>query len=312
MLRDELRRSARGLFRSVFWGSFLAVSAVGCHAREARGSGGEGVSGLSVVDATAAPARRVVSLVPSATEVLYAIGAGDRVVGVSVYDDFPPEVTRLPKVGGMTNPSFEAIVSLRPDAVVGVQGPLNIGVLQRLQAMGVRGYFPRAESVREVLASIDGFGVLVGRRTAAQALHAKIERDLDAVRQRVAGAPRPKTVAVISVRPLVVAGRGSWIDEVLTISGGTNVVDSSARYPSVSLERLSAWAPEVILDLTWMSDHGDLTRLLSGRAEIPAVRDGRVVALRDPVFVRQGPRIADAARALAAVLHPDRAGNIRQ
>ena len=257
-----------------------------------------------MADPRAAPARRVVSLVPSATELLFALGAGERVVGVSAYDDFPPEVTRLPRVGGMTNPSFEAIVALRPDAVVGVQGPLNVGVLQRLNEMGVRALFPRAESVAEVLASVDAFGALVGRREAARALRGRIESDIAAVRERVRGMPRPKTLAVFSTRPLIVAGRGSWVDEVIAIAGGENVAGSAARYPTVSVEQVSAWAPEVILDLSWMSEGGDLLRALEGRREIPAVRDGRVVPLRDPVFVRQGPRIGEAARRVAEALHP--------
>ncbi len=116
----------------------------------------------------------MVSLAPSATEVLYALGAGDRVVGVSIFDDFPPEVTRKPRVGGIVNPSFEAIAALRPDALVGVQGPLDRSVLDRVAALGVRLEFPRVESVPEVLSSIDRFAALVGRTREGAALRARV------------------------------------------------------------------------------------------------------------------------------------------
>src|SRR5581483_7433109 len=110
------------------------VSGAGCRRHHPHGT---------VAVNTQPAARRIVSLVPSATEMLYALGAGDRVVGASGFDDYPPETRRLPAVGGMVNPSFEAIVALHPDALVGVQGPINRAVVDRLQGMGVRVLFPR-------------------------------------------------------------------------------------------------------------------------------------------------------------------------
>ncbi len=284
----------------------LVFGSAHCRGREAREVRGRDRASMAALDPAAAPARRVVSLVPSATETLFALGAGDRVVGVSTYDDWPPEVRALPRVGGMVNPSFEAIVALRPDAVVGVQGPLDVGMLERLQAMGVRVFFPRVESVAEVLASIDAFAALVGRRDAARTLRASIERDLARARAAVAGRPRPRVLAVFGERPLSVAGPGSWVDEILTMAGGENVVRAGGRYPNISVEQVIALAPEVILDMTWHDgDEPALAASLARYTTVPAVRDGRVVRAADPMLLRQGPRLGAAVLRIAKVLHPD-------
>lgn len=248
---------------------------------------------MAEVDPAAPAARRIVSLVPSATETLFALGVGDRVVGVSTYDDYPPEATARPRVGGMMNPSFEAIVALRPDAVVGVQGPLDMGLLQRLRDVGVRPLFPRVESIDEALRAIDTFGALVRRPDAAAALRGRVDGELRAVRARVAGVHHPRTLAVFSQRPMIVAGPGSWVDELLRVAGGDNVVTAGARYPTVPMEQVRAWAPEVVLDLSWQTGGGDA---LVGVAP-------RVVRLDDPVLVRPGPRLGEAARRLADALH---------
>lgn len=261
-------------------------------------------------------ATRVVSLAPSATEVLYALGAGERVVGVSIFDDYPPEATRKPRVGGIVNPSFEAIAALRPDALVGVQGPIDRSVLGRIEAMGVRLEFPRVESIDEVLASVDRFAALVGRVEQGTALRASIRRELDAVSRSVAGRPRVRVIAAFSAQPLVVAGRGSWVDEVLRVAGGENVIDTGARYPTVSVEVILGVAPDVVLDLSpemgtsalssTLSAHGALrsSRCPDGGTECGSRTPTRVITLRDGVFLRPGPRVGEAARRLALALHP--------
>lgn len=269
----------------------LAIAASGCRAR-APGR-----------DA-AVVARRVVSLAPSATEILYALGAGEQVVGVSIFDDFPPEVSRRPRVGGIVNPSFEAIAALRPDALVGVQGPIDRSVLARVEAMGVRLEFPRTESIAELLLSVDRFAALVGRREAGAALRARIRGELDGVSRALAERPRVRVIAAFSAQPLVVAGRGSWVDELLRVAGGENAIETPSRYPTVSVEVILRAAPAVILDLSpEMGGGGDLASALGAHGATPP----RVIPLRDNVFLRPGPRVGEAARRLSRALHPDAA-----
>jgi iron complex transport system substrate-binding protein len=239
---------------------------------------------------------------------LFALGAGDRVVGVSTYDDYPPQATSLPRVGGMVNPSLEAIVALRPDAVVGVQGPLDMAVLERLERMRVRVFFPRVESVSEVLQSIDTFAALVGKRDEARALRARIEGDMGRARAAVAGRPRARVLAVFGEHPLSVAGPGSWVDEILSMAGGDNVVRAGGRYPTISVEQVIALAPEVILDMTWHDGEASgLAASLARHTTVPAVRNGRVLRAADPMLLRPGPRLGQAVVRIARMLHPEAA-----
>lgn len=246
------------------------------------------------------PARitRVVSLAPSVTEVLYALGASARVVGVTTFDDFPPEVRGKPKVGGIVNPSFEAITALRPDAVFGVQGPIDRSVLDRLAANGVVTEFPKVESIPELLASVDRFAALLDRRAEGASLRLRIESELREVSRASSSRPRVRALAVFSAQPLVVAGRGSWIDEVLGVAGGVNAMHTGARYPSVSVEVILRAAPSIVLDLSTEMGGGDVRAAITAHG----ARAPRIVALRDAVFLRPGPRVGEAARRLAAVL----------
>jgi iron complex transport system substrate-binding protein len=284
---------------------FLALL-LSCRTRSPASDGATHRTSMATLDPNAAPVRRVVSLVPSATETLFALGAGDRVVAVSAFDDWPPEATRLPRVGGMTNPSFEAIVSTHPDAIVGVQGPLDMVILDRLQSMGIRVFFPRVESLAEVMTSIDSFGTLVGRRDAAHTLRASINADLTRVRHAVSTQPRVRVIAVFGERPLSVAGPGSWVDEILGVAGGENVVRAGGRYPTLSIEQLLTLAPEVILDMTWQEQaSAPLAQSLARYTTLPAVRNGRVLRAADTMLLRPGPRIGAAVLRIAHLLHPE-------
>ncbi len=249
------------------------------------------------------PARRIVSLGPNATEILFALGAGDRVVGVSRYDDFPPEVTRLPRVGGMLDPSFEAIVALHPDALVGAQGPANRTVLARLESLGVRTLFPRVESLADIHAAITAFAGLVALPAAGVALNDGIARDVARIRAEVRALPAPRVLAVFGQRPITVAGPGSFVDELLSLANAHNVVQSGPTWPTIALEAVLALAPDVVLDVTSMERLGSLAEAWAGYTAIPAVRNGRVVRLDDPMLMRPGPRIARALGVYARAIH---------
>lgn len=179
----------------------------------------------------------------------------------------------------MVTPSFEAVVALRPDAVVGVQGPVNRAVLDRLVANGRSGGVPRVESMADVHTSIDVFAALVGRQAEAVALHARIRDEVARVEAAVRGRPKPRVLAVFGQRPLVVAGNGCWFDEVLQIAGGQDVVGAAgSRYPMVSIEQALAWQPEVVIDLTWHEGNGTLAAAWAGYTNLPAVAHGKVFA----------------------------------
>ncbi|MCC7538059.1 MAG: ABC transporter substrate-binding protein [Deltaproteobacteria bacterium] len=251
------------------------------------------------------PARRVVSLTPNTTEALFAIGAGGRVVGVSRYCDWPRDAARLPKVGGYVDPSLEAILALRPDLVVGARGPSNRGVVDRLTESGIATYFPLDRSLEDVYALLLGLGDRVGRSGAARTLVTQLRRDRAAVDRALAGRHRPRTLLVYGYRPIVVAGPGGFADELLRAAGADNVVRDGSAYPTISLERVEALAPEVIVEARFSAHEDSLTTPEWHRLPtIPAVRDGRLVVLRDERLIRPGPRVIEGVRVLASRLHP--------
>lgn len=250
--------------------------------------------------------RRIVTTAPSATELVFALGAGDRVVGVSRYDDYPPAVEALPKVGGIADPSVEAIVALRPDLVIGVASAGSRGGLERLAGLGVPVLAVPASSLSDVFVSARAVGAALGDGAPDRAL--ALERDItrDLARLAVAARRGPAAARVAIVygwKPLVLAGSTSFAGAIAALLGATNIAPpGGTAYPQVSMEQLVAARPDIIVDLSGASD--ERYAPWAGFRTIPAVRDGRVHALRTSALMRPGPRLVEGAKALAAVLGP--------
>lgn len=259
-----------------------------------------------------APARRVVSLVPAVTEMLFAIGAGDQVVGVSTFDTFPAEVTSRARVGGLVDPNYEHILSLRPDLVItyGSQDELK----QRLTRSRIPFYDYRHGGLGDISATVRAVGDRIGRAHEAAALATRITADLEAIRTRVAGRPRPNVLLVFgreegAMRGLFVSGGIGFLHDLVTLAGGNNVMGDVKREGlQLSLEQLLTRAPEVVIELRggegWTAERMTRERQTWQRAQIPASRAGRVHIVTDPSLVIPGPRVATAARVLADLLHP--------
>jgi len=250
--------------------------------------------------------HRIVTLGPNATEILFALGVGDHVVGVSRYDDYPPAVASLPRVGGLLDPSFEAIVALRPDAVLGSRGPMNRAVLARLESLGVRTLFPQVETLADIRAAITSVAAFVGVPERGRAVVADLDEAIARQRERSRTVDRPGVLAVFGQRPIVVAGPHSFADELITLGGGRNVVRDGPTWPMVSIETVVSLAPDIVLDLGQMEAGPSLADGWSERVAIPAVRNRRVVRINDPVVLRPGPRVAIAAQRYFDAIHPAR------
>jgi iron complex transport system substrate-binding protein len=252
-------------------------------------------------------ATRIVSLTPSTTETLFAIGAGAKVVGRSRFCDYPPEAEKLPAVGGYVDTSFEAILALRPDLVVGARGPAGTRVTDRLEAQGIGTFFPPTESLADVKSMIVALGERVGAAPAARELVAKMDARQAALEAALAGRRRERVLLVFGLQPVVVAGPGSFPDEMLKRAGGDNVVTEGTPYPTLSIERLMALDADVILNAA-MAEAGGLQRInveAPGWKELRAVKTGRVVPLADESVLRPGPRVVDGMAVIARALHPD-------
>ena len=275
--------------------------------------------GLLVIGAVlyaAAPPQRIVSTAPSITELLYALGLGDSVVGVTRFCRYPPEAQSKPKIGDYTSPNLEAIAALKPDLVIVQTNPVHL--TDRLHALRLHVLEVDQEDIAAIYKSIHEVGAATGAEAAADRLARSIETNLAAIHDRVSSLPRVRMMFVIGRSPnrldgLVVAGRASYLNEVIEMAGGENVFhDAVAPYPQVSLEEVIARNPDVIVDMGDMSDTVGVTdehkravvALWSRIPSLVAVKQHRVFAVASDIFVVPGPRVIEAAKAFAEMLHP--------
>jgi iron complex transport system substrate-binding protein len=272
------------------------------------------VASLTVLSAQAAFAQagsahhpqRIVSLAPSVTETLFALGFGNRLVGVTSYCDYPAEARKLPKIGGFMSPSLEAIVSKRPDLVIGVRSatdPMNAREMERL---GLKVTLISLANVSEILSSIKEVARLLGNPPAGEELVRKISWQIDAVKRRVAAVPRRSTLLVVGLRPLVAVGGQNFIDELITFAGGKNIAGNAAQ-PWLNLpdEYVVAKAPQIIIEAGMGSERSEPAKHWADLKSIPAVKERRVYAYRSDNILRPGPRIGEALEEIARLVHPE-------
>jgi len=263
------------------------------------------------------PARtpsRIVSLVPAATEMLFAMGAGPQVVGVSSFDTYPPEVRMRTPVGALVDPDLERILSLRPDLVVVYSTQQELK--EQLARAGIRTFEYVHGGLPSVTATLQSLGRAVGHADEATSRARAIEQRLAAVRTRVAGRPRPRTLLVFGREPLALrnvyaSGGAGFLHDMLVAAGADNVLADVARENvQATSEVILARAPDVIVELRYgksiseaqLAQERTVWKALPG---VPAVRSGRVILLVGDEFVVPGPRVADATERLARALHPD-------
>jgi iron complex transport system substrate-binding protein len=251
-------------------------------------------------------ARRVVSLAPSTTEAIFAVGAGDRAVGRSTYCDYPPEATKLPAVGGV-EPDLEVVLELRPDLVVGLRGASAARTAEKLSAHGIATWFPATDSLAEIDAMIVGMGARTGHTAEARRVAEKLEGQIAAVERAVASQPRPRVLMVVGVTPPVVAGPGSFADELLVRAGASNAAVEGGAWQTIGLERVAELDPDVVLDASESdgSTAPAITPGAPGWRGMRAVREGHVVRVSDGRVLRAGPRVGEGLAVLARLLHPD-------
>ncbi|MEI7772640.1 MAG: cobalamin-binding protein [Chloroflexales bacterium] len=261
--------------------------------------------------AVPATAKRVISLAPSVTETLFAIGAGPQVVGDTKYCNYPPEADALPEIGGFSAKtiSIESIVALKPDLVIG-GSVAQASVAEALEKAGIPTLIFEPKTFEEVYSHIEQLGYLTGRTDAAAAVVKQMRDRVAAVQQRVAGIPagqRPSVFYEVFDEPLMTAGPGTFIGQMLGLAGATSIfADATEDYPQVSAEAIVSRDPAVIVG---PSTHGDkltpaLVAARPGWDKIRAVRDGKVYLLDGDMVSRPGPRLANALEALANALYP--------
>lgn len=274
------------------------------------------VAGAAIVMAQSRAPARIVSTSPSITETLFAMGLGDRVVGVSNYCRFPREVTGLPKVGAFLSPDAEVIARLTPDLVFVHTGPNSVA--SQLRTLGIATAIVDRGSLPSLFATIRQIGEGAGAPDRAQQLVSQITGRLDRVRAAVKDRPK-RTVLIIvgrqtgTLSDIIAVGHRSYLNDVAIIAGGTNALPSTVKqeYPRISMETVISLAPDVIIDVGEMGESPEdserrrqiTERLWQRQALVNAVRERRVHVTTDDAFVVPGPRIVDVAETIAAWLH---------
>ena len=252
------------------------------------------------------PPQRIVSLAPSVTEVLFALGLGDKVVAVTSYCDFPPEAKAKEKVGDTLSPNPERLIALKPDLIVITTASQLEKLAGQLGELSIPLYVTNPRTVREVVASIRKLGAATGATVKAEEVAAEMERRIAAVEQRVQALPTPRVLYVLQTAPLITAGRNTFINDLILLAGGESVSgNETTDYPQLSRETAIARAPEVIVAPethgTELVKEADLRRDF---AITPAVSANRIVRVNPDKTDRPGPRLVEGLEQLALGLHP--------
>jgi len=252
--------------------------------------------------------QRIISVAPNVTEILFALGLGDRLVGVSSYCQFPPEALKKAKIGGYINPSLEKIVALRPDLVIGIaEGDLKTFV-DKLAKLKIPVYITNPRNVAEVITSIQGIGEVTESVASAKRMTQAMQERIQAIRSKVQGRTHPRVLHVLNFEPLISAGKGTFVDDLIHLAGGRNIAETAqGKYPRFSLEEVLAVDPEVILLASMRSDDPltEQRQWWERWKTLSAVRHGRIHVLNSDLIHRPSPRIVDGLEQVARAIHPE-------
>ena len=254
------------------------------------------------------PVRRIVSLAPSLTETLYALGLQDRLVGDTEFCDYPPDAQKKTKVGGAINPSIEQIAALHPDLVLVTKGLNRLETVHALDNLGISSYATDPHTVNDIIASSKRLADLLGVPDAGASVAAEMERQLAALRQRLASSPAKRVLFVVWHQPLISVGKHTFIADALRYAGAVSIVDAEQDWPQVSLEEAARLQPDY---LVFAASHSEASppglealSTLPGWRIMDAVSNRRYAVISDAVN-RPAPRIVSAIEELARQLHPE-------
>lgn len=263
--------------------------------------------------ALAAPPQRIISVSPNLTEILYGLGAFDRVVAVSDYCTYPPAVKSLPRIGGWSSPNLERIVGLHPDLVVMTDAQAPI-FAYNLEELGIRTLVTPSQTIQDVFSAIGSVGNAVGKQHEAEILARQTRATLDRVQTLTKGRKRPTVLVAVdhspgSLRDLYVATRGSYLAEIVELAGGDVIVPQvKAGYSKINKESLVALNPDVIIELKPGASAQEIEQARAVWQELPeldAVRNRKIFELKEDFIPHNSQMIAQTVTLLARILHPE-------
>ncbi|MFQ5762598.1 MAG: ABC transporter substrate-binding protein [Candidatus Bathyarchaeia archaeon] len=258
------------------------------------------------------PPERIVSLLPSTTEILFAVGVGDRVVGVDRYSDFPPQVAegirdgRITVVGGIADPSIETVIALEPDLVLAGHKGIQDEVVNALESRGLTVVALDPSNVTQLYDSILLVGKVTGNMQQAEFVVSNMKEKVQSITGKTAGLPKVRVYYEVWNDPLMTVGPGTWIHDLIGIAGGENIfADSSAAYPQISSEAVVELNPDVIILPTQHPMSLDDVGKRPAWSMVNAVKNGKVYTIDGDIISRPGPRIVEGLEQLARLIHPD-------
>lgn len=280
---------------------------------------------LPAVLCHAAP-KRIISLTPVGTEILFDLGQGGNIIAVTNFCDYPPEAAQKPKIGGFAEINFEALLAMKTDLLV--LQDIHERFAPQLEKLKIPYVILRQESIEDVYASITRLGELCGVKERAERRVAAISADLAKIAAKTAGAKRPTVMLCVSrelsdrrINGFYIAASGNFYNELIKLAGGQNVSkESRAAYPHISLEGLLKLDPDVIIDLVGdrrfyhskepidadvLFNAKHLTEQWRNSARVKAVRNDNITILEGTIYLRSGPRVADIVLAFAKAIHPE-------
>jgi len=254
--------------------------------------------------------QRIVSLSPAHTEILYALGLGDRIVGVSEYSDYPPEATAKPSVGSYNEPNIETIISMAPDLVLATEE--HEEEVTQLENRGITVVALVPKTVSEVLDTITIIGQITGKNDEAADLVDSLQGRIDAIAEKtknLTAEQKPRVFCIIWHDPIWTVGAGTFHDELIQIAGGVNIAHNLDGYVDMSLEALIAADPQIIIAGVGMGDGGDISLVAMQTddrlRDIDARKTGKIYGANMDIVSRPGPRLADALEAFFQLIHPE-------
>jgi iron complex transport system substrate-binding protein len=313
--RQRITRAASTIIAAALVAALAAVTLTGCASTTtssgttaAPATGASAAFPVTITDDASrsvtihAEPARIVSLAPANTEILFALGLGNKVVGVTSYDDYPSQVASITKVGDFAGPNIEAVAAAKPDLILATSG-VQADVVKKLESLGATVVVLDPQSLPGVYADIERVGKATGASVKADTLVGGMKADVQSIETAVAASPTVSTFIEIGQNPLFTAGTGTLMDELITLAGGRNVV-TQPGYVGYSSEQLIKANPDVYLATKGSSSDPSAIEKRPGFSAISAIKNGRVVILDDSLVSRGGPRIVDGLKQIALGLHP--------
>lgn len=249
--------------------------------------------------------KRIIGLSASIVEIVYDLGKGDLLVGAVSHSDFPEDAQKLPVVGSYNRPDHEKILSLGPDLCIAMMDGNPEDSVSRIEKLGIPVFVVDTSGLNGIYQSVYALGNILDAASRADMITKSMKNRIASVQEKVQKAgKRPGVIFEVNEEPLIVAGRGNFIDEMITIAGGVNVAGDAVEYPRISREKAVSAMPEVII-ISGMVEEKRNKIWWTGFRNIPAVKNGRIHTVSPDIFLRPTPRIVDCIEKLAKFIHPE-------